>query len=524
MNAVVRTIISLLIVAGGVGAFFWLGEPEVYKRPPEAPIAPAVKLVSAEEHDGGIPFVVDGVVVPYRQIQLAAQVSGRVDFKSDACRVGRAVKKGDVLVRIEKRDYELEIKRLTEEVKQAEASLAELDAELKTTANQIASARLQLDIEKRNVQRSNDLVARRITSAAEVDDARKAELNSMNSLQTLIDQQNLQTTRRMRLESQKILGEANLDRAELSLERTEILSPIDGVVVSENVEQDGFVQTGSPVITLQDTSQLDVTCKLQMKQMHWLWQSGGGSSGDLSQAYAFPETPATILYNLGGSTFEWKGVVNRYDGAGVDNQTRMVPCRVNVADPLGVSSKEEGTETYESPPTLMTGMFVKVRIDAKPPIPLVRIPQKAVQPGSTVWVSENGKLKEKSVSVATTMGDSLIAYQEVGGLQAGDQVIVTPLATPVEGHDVVDIDNLPDDYVMPGSGGGWGGPPGAGGPPGGKPGGGKPSGGRPGGGKPAGGPPSGKKSANNAPQMRMLFSDSSRYGTAVMSRCAAGRA
>lgn len=464
MNSATRTILSLVIVLAGAVGFYLLGEPEVFKRPPEKPIPPAVKTVAADEHTDGIQFVVDGVVVPYRQIQIAAQVSGRVEFKSSSCRVGRAVKKGDLLLTIEKEDYDLEVKRLTEELTQADASLAELNAELSTAEHQIASAEQQLEIELRQLKRSNDLVARRITSDAEVDDARRAELTSRNSLQTLVDQKKLILTRRIRLESAKALGLANLEKAKLALKRTEIYSPIDGVVVSESVEQDGFVQTGSAVISLQDSSQLDVSCKLRMKQMHWLWQAATGEIRDVSQAYDFPETEATVLYSIGDNSYAWKGVVNRYDGAGVDSATRMVPCLVNVDDPLEVTPTSVGEEKYatSSPPTLMTGMYVKVRIDARPPIKLVRLPQEAVQPGNTVWTREDGKLRQKNISIATSSGDFVIAYQEADGLQAGDQVVVTPLATPVEGQEVVDAENLPEGYQQSGSGG-WPGGPGAGG-------------------------------------------------------------
>ena len=469
MSAIARTILSIVILAVSAGVFFWLGEPEVPRRPAAKPKPPAVESVAAMEHLDGIEFWVDGVVVPYRTIQLATQVNGRVAYKSEACRIGRAVKKGDLLLRIEKEDFDLEVRRLKEEVRQAEASLKELEAEIATTENQIATAVQQLDLEQRQVQRSNDLVAKRITSAAEVDDARRAELSSQNALQTLRDQKTLQQTRRSRLESAKALGEANLDRAKLALSRTDIVSPIDGVVVLENVEEDGYVQQGSPVITLQDSSQLDVAIKLHMKQMHWLWQgSGQQPTGELSDAYSFPETPATVAYDLGGNRYEWSGIVNRYDGAGIDSQTRMVPCRVNVADPLSVVAKHEGKEAYASPPTLMTGMFVKVRVQAKPPIPLVRIPQSAVQPGNHVWINANGKLERKKVTIATSEGDEVVAYQELDGIQAGDQVILTPLATPMEGQPVVDAENLPDGYLDSGTGGRGGGPPGArgGGPPG----------------------------------------------------------
>lgn len=461
-----------------------MGTPQVDTRPPMQAAPQVVELTTAVEHNDGIEFEVDGLVVPYREVDIAAQVSGRIVFKADNCRIGRAVKTGDLLLQIEKQDYEIEVKRLEEAVAQAEAMLGELDAEIDTIANQIDTAEAQAEIASRQLKRSLELEERRITSDVEAEEARVAELSSRNALQTLKDQRNLLIRRRTRLESAKKLEVANLEQAELALSRTEIRSPLDGVVVTENVEQDGYIQAGNVLLRLQDSSRLDVTCKLRMHEMNWLWQSAEGQANPdevepnalenstdtaSSLAYHFPKTPATVVFKLGPTSYEWQGVVDRYDGAGIDNQTRMIPCRVHVDDPLQVSVKEGGAATYakSNPPTLMTGMFVEVWIRAQPPIPLVRVPQQAVQPGNQVWTVENGKLKPKKVTVATSDATDVIVYQEVGGLQAGDRIVVSPIATPIEGLAVVDAASAPPPSAGPvrGSGGDrrGGGPAGGGG-------------------------------------------------------------
>lgn len=470
-----QTFLSIAILATGVGGFFLMGTPEVPVQEPVPAPPPLVVARPAVAHTEGISFDVDGVVVPYREIDLTAQISGRVEYKSEACRSGRTVQKGDVLLRIEPDDYQLEVRRLTEELVQADAMILELDAEITSSENQIESSRQQLAIDVRQLKRSEDLMRRSAASDTEVDSARRAELTTRNTLQSQIDQRNLLIQRRLRMESAKALVQANLDKAKLNLTRTEIVSPIDGVVVSESVEQDGYVQAGGPVVVLQDTSQLDVSCKLYMHQMHWLWQSDSvdGSANGYQRGYDFPETPATVIYSLGEEDYAWRGVVDRYDGAGVDAQTRMVPCRVHVDDPTSVMKLSEmesarraealvtkpsnsnpvsddataddapslGAEiTAESanlqPPTLMTGMFVKVRIHASPPIPLVRLPHQAIQPGNAVWIVESGKLHKKSIAIANSSEHYVVAYQRSGGLRAGDLIVTSPLATPVEGMPV----------------------------------------------------------------------------------------
>ncbi|MDA8746289.1 biotin/lipoyl-binding protein, partial [Rubripirellula amarantea] len=154
LHFALRLILSVAIIGGAIAAYFLLGESEVYTRPAQRKSVPQVKTIVAENHLDGLQIEVDGVVVPYRQIDLAAEVGGRVLFKSDRCRTGRTVKAGEVLIRIDPQDYELEVRRLTEELNQADATIGELEAELQTTENQIIAAREQLKIDQRQLERN----------------------------------------------------------------------------------------------------------------------------------------------------------------------------------------------------------------------------------------------------------------------------------------------------------------------------------------------------------------------------------
>ncbi len=48
---------------------------------------------------------VTGTVVSYRQINLAAEVAGRIKVKSEACQIGRFVKRGDLLFELDSTDF-----------------------------------------------------------------------------------------------------------------------------------------------------------------------------------------------------------------------------------------------------------------------------------------------------------------------------------------------------------------------------------------------------------------------------------
>ena len=475
LGIIVQSVISLAIVGGSIFGYFAMGEPEVAKRPPSRNGAPAVQTLPAERHDQDLRIEVDGVVIPFRQVEIAAEVQGRVASKSENCRKGREVRQDDLLIEIDPRDYQLDVKRLEEELQQADAMIRELEVEIQTAENQKELITQQLAIDTRQLERNQRLSSTAAASQSEIDAAMRAELSTRNTLREITDSQHLLRQRLVRMESGKDLVRANLDKAKLALERTMVYSPLDGVIVDESVEQDGYVQAGSSVIVVQDNSQFDVTCKLHMRQMHWLWQSqpanqtaagdqstsiaqdgttreAGESTSQLAAAtklsssgYDFPEAKAVVRFELEGREYQWSGVLDRFDGAGIDAQTRMVPCRVHIDQPLnvelvaGVAEPDGLIGKVVQPPALMTGMFVKVHIFVTPPMPLVRVPQKAIQPGDIVWCVRDGTLVSRRVRRAVVEGDDVIAYEEKDGLMAGDLVVVSPLASPFDGKSVAEV-------------------------------------------------------------------------------------
>ncbi len=461
-----RSVLSLGILLGGICAFVLMSPPELKPRRSETGKAVKVKTQFAERHNLGIAIDVDGVVVPFRQIELAAEVSGKVKFQSESCQVGRIVTAGELLLRIEPEDYELEVRRLNEELSQAHAMTKELEAEIQSLANQGINADQQLQIDMRQLARSNDLLLRGAASDSEVDSARRSELATRKALQSVLDEKNVLTQRRIRMEAAKSLVQANLEKAELSLERTNIRAPFDAVVVQHNVEKDSYVQPGNTICLLQETTSFDVACKLQMKEMNWLWRGGERTSDQ--HAHDFPKTPATVIFELGGDKFIWDAMVDRYDGAGVDSQTRMISCRVHVPEPSKVrrilsdepvprfserSADRDGLPGKELAagdivpvsgggiPTLMTGMFVKVHIHTDPKVRLIRIPQEAVQPEEKVWIVDGNVLAQKSVTVAYSNEVYSVVLEEPGGVSAGDAVIISPLAQPTVGMRVEPVDS-----------------------------------------------------------------------------------
>ena len=437
--------LPFVFLAGGFAGLVILSS---LKREPAqkapAPKTSLVEVAAAAPCDAGFQISVDGEVTPYRQISLAAEAAGRISAKSDVARAGKYVRTGDLLFEIDPRDYELEVRRLRESVKQASSSLDELDVEEQNAKSLIAISERMLVFDKNKVERIERLSTRNAAADADLDTVRQAELQSLNSLQTLKNQLSMIQIRRNRLMQEKERAVTGLDQAELNLARTKLSSTIDGVVIQDFAEQDDFVQKGTRLIQLEDTSKVEVRFSMRLDQLRWLWDSNRQQSSsdplvpptpDLeNSAYDLPRIPVTVRVALDGNEFSWPARLDRYDGGGIDAGTRTVPVIAVVEDPQSATrTKQSDVVRLGPPPTLLRGTFVSVDIPVGQQMNLVAIPSTAMQPDKTVWIYDNGKLQIEPVKVAYSDESQVIVLADPATLSPGTSVITSPLSVAEEG-------------------------------------------------------------------------------------------
>ena len=444
-----RAFVPVLIVAGGALAFVLLSTvsqdaPGHRNRRTDGPPGPRGHGAA---HQGGMTMEADGVVVPYREIELAAEVAGRIVERGDNCRAGNYVTKGTLLARIDPQDYLLEKERLEKERQQASVALEELAEEISGAAGLIEIAEKQVALRGRELTRMQGLG--RAVSETDLEMTENSELTARNALVTLTNQVRLLKVKQGRLKAALDLAVSRLAKTELDLQRTEIVAPVDGVIVQDQIEEDSFVQRATPLLTLEDTSKVEVKCKLEMDQLYWLWDRRSESAQvnpgrSPAEAYDIPETNVQVVYRLAGQNnreYLWEGRLARYDGLGLDEKTRTVPCRIVVDSPLKrISTHANG------PPALLRGMYVTVRIQVDPETPLLNVPEEAVQPGNIVWCVRDNKmaivpvnfvtLLDRSTTDGSIVRNALIYVDDPSQLTVGDQVVVSPLTFVRTGMDV----------------------------------------------------------------------------------------
>ena len=437
----VRIVVPLLILAAGVGGFLVFGQkPEVPTEIPPPPV-PLVETVPVSTSKGVFDIEVDGVAIPYRQISVPAEVSGRIKSKSNGARAGSYVRAGDVLFEIENDDYRIEVNRLTAMLDQANAELQAADVEISNTNALIALAEEEMALRKRELDRALSLSASGASTESLLDQAKNTALAARRSLMTLENQLRLLTERKKTLHAGRDLAAAQLQQAELDLARTKVTAPLTGTVVEDHVEEDDFVNRGDPLVRISDSSRIEVAFDLTVPEIYWVWLNAGlllpGESVTQQRRFEIPPSPVEIVYEFQNVEYVWKGHLGRYEGSGLDPQTRTVPCRAVVEAPTEVTAKpRSGGETAISLPALYAGMYVTVRIPIESPLPLAEIPQAALQPGNQSWVVREGKLRILPATVARMESDSVFLQIVPEGPQPGDAVVVSPLAVVHDGMPV----------------------------------------------------------------------------------------
>ncbi|MDA0587108.1 MAG: HlyD family efflux transporter periplasmic adaptor subunit [Planctomycetota bacterium] len=431
-----QILIPVLILAGGAGGYYWLAHSK--EAPPRvvAPsLPPLVEAQLAAAHSGSFPIRVHGVVVPYREIRIAAEVSGRIVKKNEAARGGRFVTATTPLLTIDPEPYGLEIEKLDHEAKQAELETQRAELELQHSAKLIELAERRLELARQEVKRLTSTTAEVTSTQAERDEAEQKLLQVQDVLTVLENRREVLPLQLAELQTKAELIASRKRQAQLDLSRTQIIAPLDAIITADLQEAGNFVEPGDHLLTLQDPSQFEVNCRLRSEDLLWLQDSVTADGQDppanerrLKAALEIPERPATVTFQSGGETFRWQGTLARTDGSGFDATTRTLACRVVVDQPL----REEAL----GPPSLIDGMFVDVEVEVTPRTRLLAIPRAALQPDGQVWIVNDGKLTVHRVQPVRITESIVLLRADRTTIKSGARVVTSTLPIAFDGMDV----------------------------------------------------------------------------------------
>lgn len=359
--------IVVIIALGGGGLWYWWasGAPPIHYKTALVNRGPITAIVTAT-----------GTINPVVSVQVGSQVSGKVaqlfaDFNSKVAR-------GQILAQIDQKPFK--------------ARLSQARAAVKSARGNLAKAKVLAIQRKREFDRMAALRPQAFVSQADVDLAetnyRDASAN-VEVLQAQLDQ-----------------AQAVLASAELDLGYTTIYSPVDGIVVSRNVDVGQTLaatfQTPTLFVIAQDLTQMQVNANVSESDV------GGVKEG----------TEANFRVDAYPKQF--------FDG--VVTQVRNAPINIQNVVTYDVVITVRNPELKLKP-----GMTANVTIvTARKENPL-RVPNSALRfrmpnmptdrKATRVWVLDPNH-QPRQVEASTGIADSLYTEVVSDTLHEGDPVIV----------------------------------------------------------------------------------------------------
>ncbi len=253
-DALKRGLPPLLLLALAVAAV-WYWQPWRDKTP-----APQYRLGKLEAGRLSAAVSASGTLGALVTVQVGSQVSGQiaelyVDFNAP-------VKRGQVIARLDPEAFETRVAQAQADLRAAESAAQMARDNLTVRQAELAKARIALDEAGRNLERKKALVAQAFLSPAELDSAQAAFDTAREQVRLTEAAVRANTAQVTNAEAIVAQRQAQLRQAQVELAHTVIRSPVDGVVISRNVDVGQTVAASlqAPVLfTLaQDLRQMEV--------------------------------------------------------------------------------------------------------------------------------------------------------------------------------------------------------------------------------------------------------------------------
>jgi len=263
VSRIFRGLIGVAAVVVALGIFGALRatapEPE---RSGDSARALVVEAVQASRVPVGIVFEGYGTARAMRSANVSAEVAGRVMERPESIEPGRAIGAGETIVRIDPGDYGARVSALRALAESIRAEIDGLEVEEANLREQVTSAEGELEVSRRELERAREAEDRGAGNRSETDQRVRTVRQAERSLSTLRNQLELVPTRRASLRASLASRRAELTEAELNLERSTVVSPIDGTLQRVGPRAGDFVRVGDEVARVVDLSVIEVPVRL----------------------------------------------------------------------------------------------------------------------------------------------------------------------------------------------------------------------------------------------------------------------
>ena len=382
---------ALVLIAGGAFA--------VHTLTASPPLDPS-QIGTVETGDIARSVVATGKVWPITQVEVKSKASGIVT-KLDTD-INQPVHVGQVLAQLDQQE-------ILDQVAAAKAQLAAADSNARSAAaavayDKIAAQAPDLPDYQRAYQRAQQMQKDGVVSQQSLDQAEQQYRAAANTRDRAVAQIAVDSAREHQALAQVEQAQASLKQLEEQLSYTTVTSPIDGVVLSRDVQVGDAV---SSILVLGSTATLVMT----LGDTHQVYVKGKVDESDIAKVY-LGQAARIKVQSFPGRTFA--GTVTKIAPLGVekDNVTTFE---------VQISIDNAGGE-------LKANMTANAEIVLEEHKNVLTVPEQAVlydkDRNASVWVPDaHGKDGHRVVSVKVGLSNGS-RIEVLSGLHAGDKVVL----------------------------------------------------------------------------------------------------
>jgi HlyD family secretion protein len=388
---IILGVVAVALISGGVVAAKTLGGSTA--------IDPT-QIATAETGDIARSVVATGKIWPITQVEVKSKASGIVT-KLDTD-INHSVRKGEVLAQLDQQEILDQVAAQKAQLAAAEANASSAKAAVEY--DRVAAESPDLPMVQHSYERQLQMQKDGVVSKQSLDDAEQkyraaANTRDRYTAQIIVDQAKLKQSN-----AQVQQAQASLKQLEEQLSYTTVTSPIDGVVLSRDVQVGDAV---SSILVLGSTATLVMT----LGDTHEVYVKGKVDESDIAKVYL--GQPARIkVQSFRDKTFA--GRVTKIAPLGVekDNVTTF-EVQISIDNPGG---------------ELKANMTANGEIVLEEHKNVLTIPEQAViydkDRNATVWVPDaHGKDGHRVVPVKVGLSNGS-RIEVTAGLHSGDKVVL----------------------------------------------------------------------------------------------------
>lgn len=397
-----------LLVLGisiAVAAYFIKSRPEAKPRDLDN-AARTVQAIKAT-YDTVTPQISNfGEIIASREAEFRAMVAGRLIFVSDEFKDGAVISAGEKIAQVDPFEFELAVAQAEANLSEARARLAELESDFIAEKKISKLSFQQIELRRRDRDRSANLIKKGQTSKKALDDADIA-LNSALELK----EQRQQTVGRSQAKiaqqqaSIKRL-DALLSQAQRNLEDTIIVAPFSGYLTDTQVALGKRVAVGESIGRLISSDDLQVRFQLNNDDYSRLISQGRSDT--------LFSREIMIKWHLGKGLLNYQARIERR-AAEIDPASGGVTVYATVVP-------DDGNKLVAAN-VLRPGAFVEISLADISYPDVISLPEDAVVDGDTIFIINDKVLRAKKIETVRHYDGKVLVKGEI---DEGASIVTVP--------------------------------------------------------------------------------------------------